>query len=721
MKLLKYLSLGLLTLLLLAVLMVVWLRYEFARISSDPAGLEAWNEVAVEALEPGAAAQPSCAQQHPLRKAFFGALHVHTAASYDSTAFDVTTTADEAYRFGRGEALPLRLRGDPPEYVPPVVSIGVPLDFMAVTDHAETLGENRLCYTPQSPSYNALVCRLFRGDLRLPVQEHLQSIVRLASLAIFGQDRSARLCGQDGARCREWSLAAWRDNQRSAERWLDRSESCGFTTFHAYEYTLAEAGSNLHRNVVFRSEVVPQAPLSAKDAPRPELLWDWLQRTCVDGSAACDALAIPHNSNWSSGRMFHPYSNLDLPEAERTRQAALRAALEPLAEIMQVKGDSECRNGIASVYGAADELCDFEKLRPPGESIPDCGEERGSGGMTLKGCVSRYSYLRYSLTAGLSEREKLGINPFRFGIVAATDTHTGMPAAGLEANHPGSHGNDRDPARRLLAKVEVPGDIATGSPVRYNPGGVAGVFAQENSRGALFDAMRRRETFGTSGPRITPRFFAGWRLPEDICQSPDYLEIGYRDGVPMGQEIPPAPDDAAAGPLFTVSASRDPRDGSQLLQRIQVVKGWVDGQGRTHQAVYDVAGDPGNGASVDPDTCAVSGPGYSQLCATWRDPDFDPSTAAVYYARVLENPSCRWSRHTCLALPEGQRPPSCADPQLPWQIQERAWTSPVWYYPVTASSMTYDNLRARSTGDRIPAANTITRTAGSYSRLVPGI
>lgn len=663
--------------------MALWLRFEFARVKASPDALSSWYQVAVSPLEPGNRTAAPCKDQFPHRKAFFGALHVHTAASYDSSAFDVTTTADEAYRFARGEAVPLRLSSDPPDFTPPTVRISSPLDFMAVTDHAEALGENRLCYDPDSPAHDTLVCKLFRGDLRLPVEDHLQSIVRLATLAIFGQDRSTRVCGEDGRRCRESALAAWRDNQRSTERWQDRAGRCEFTTFHAYEYTLAEAGSNLHRNVVFKSDTVPQAPLSAKDAPRPELLWEWLRRTCIEGSPACDALAIPHNSNWSSGRMFHPYSNLDLPVDEQRQRAALRAALEPLAEIMQVKGDSECRSGITSVYGAPDEFCDFEKLRAPREVIADCGETQGSGGMSLKGCVSRYSYLRYSLAAGLSEREKLGVNPFGFGIVAATDTHTGLPAAGLEKNHPGSHGNDRDVQRRLLTRVEVPGDIATGSPVRYNPGGIAGVYATRNSRAALFEAMRRRETFGTSGPRITPRFFAGWDLPEAICQSPDYLAVAYRGGVPMGSDIPPAPRGAKGGPVFTVSAQGDPRSGANLLQRVQIIKAWIDREGHTRQAVYDVAGDPGNGAAVDPETCAVSGPGFSQLCASWRDPEFEPDRAAVYYARVLENPSCRWSHHTCLSLPPDQRPESCSDPELPWQIQERAWTSPVWYYPAT--------------------------------------
>ncbi|MEZ5502897.1 MAG: DUF3604 domain-containing protein [Halioglobus sp.] len=664
---------------------LLWLRFEFQRIQANGADLAAWDQVTVRSLDQAPRQQAPCRQQYPQRRAWFGDLHVHTAASYDATSFGVTTTVDQAYGFARGTPLSLHLRGDPVTYQPPLLQISAPLDFAAVTDHAEALGETRLCYTQGDRAYGSAVCRLYRGDLRLPVGEQLQSLVRLASFAIFGQDRSTRVCGEDGSLCRDEATAVWRENQHSTEAWQDWSDNCEFTTFHAYEYTLAEEGSNLHRNVIFRSSTVPQAPLSAKDAPTPELLWQWLDRTCLAGNTRCDVLAIPHNSNWSSGRMWFPYSNRRLPLHEQQALAALRARLEPLAEIMQVKGDSECRNGMASVIGAADEFCDFEKLRPAAEFIPDCGEDFSSGGMLLKGCASRYSFVRYALTAGLLEERRLGVNPFKLGIIASTDTHIGAPGAVAEQGYQGSHGNDRDIQDRLLGKIEVPGDIATGSPVRYNPGGLAGVYAEENSRDSLFAALRRRETFGTSGPRITPRFFAGWHLDADLCRSSDYLAQAYRDGVPMGADLPPAPAYADRGPVFIASATADPREGGNPLQRIQIIKGWIDNAGKTHQAVFDIAGNQQGIASVDPTTCAVSGAGYAQLCSSWQDPDFDPRLAAVYYARVLENPSCRWSHFDCLSLPTGQRPASCRDPQLPWQVQERAWTSPIWYLPPPAT------------------------------------
>lgn len=377
--------------------------------------------------------------------------------------------------------------------------------------------------------------------------------------------------------------------------------------------------------------------------------------------------------------MWFPYSNRELPLDEQQALARLRARTEPLAEIMQVKGDSECRNNIASVIGPTDDLCDFEKLRSANEKIPDCGEAFGSGGMMLKGCTSRYNFVRYALTAGLREEQRLGINPFKLGIIASTDTHIGASNAEAETNYPGSHGNDRNIQDRLLSKVEVPGDIATGSPVRFNPGGLAGVYARQNTRQALFEAMRRRETFGTSGPRIAPRFFAGWNLEPGLCNNKQFLETAYRQGVPMGSDLPMMPSNRQGGPMFVASASRAPAKDSNLLQRIQVVKGWVDEQGNTHQAVFDIAGAEPGEAQVNRDTCQVSGPGFSALCGVWQDKDFDPEQSAVYYARVLENPTCRWSHADCLSLPETKRPASCSDSDLPWQIQERAWTSPVWY------------------------------------------
>ncbi len=654
-----------------------YLNQVMERVPGNQPQIDAFYKQPASLSKASGGAPLPCANQYPLNRAWFGALHIHTAASFDATAFGVTNTASDAYAFSRGQTLELRLLDDPPEAAVPSVTISAPLDFAAVTDHAGQLGEKRVCEDPRRAGYNSLLCRVYRGDIRLPFADDMQPLVRLASQAIFKQQRSLAVCGSDGSDCLVEARDAWQENQHATERWQDQSSDCEFTTFHAYEYTLAEDGSNLHRNVIFANATVPPAVVSAKDKQTPEQLWEWLRSACTDSPGECDVLTIPHNSNWSSGRMWYPYSyRSDLTDAQRRKYAALRRQMEPLLEIMQVKGDSECRNGLRSVIGSVDEFCDFEKLRAPAATVEDCGDDMGGGNMRLVGCLSRFSYARYALSNGLAEQKRLGVNPFKLGIIAATDNHNATPTAGQEKAYMGANGSDRAVSSRLRGEVEVPGGIAKGSPVRYNPGGIAGVWAQENSRQALFAAMRRRETFGTSGPRIEPRLFGGWSIDSNLCDAPDYVAQAYKDGVPMGAELPDAQRTGSA-PRFLASAIRDPR--SNLLQRIQIIKGWVDELGRTYQAVYDIAGNPNNGAQVDILTCQVEGSGYDQLCSVWQDPDFDAATSAVYYARVLENPSCRWSTWQCNALPVAERPESCADSQLAKSIQERAWTSPIWY------------------------------------------
>ena len=371
-------------------------------------------------------------------------------------------------------------------------------------------------------------------------------------------------------------------------------------------------------------------------------------------------------------------STLSIKEKNNLR---LRKKLEPLAEIMQVKGDSECRNNISSVLGERDEYCDFEKLRPINEEVLDCGDAMGRDGMLLRGCVSRLSYVRYALTEGLNQYNSLGFNAFEMGIIAATDSHLGAPAADTENGFIGAHGNDFNPKHRLIDQIKVPGNIATGSPIRYNPGGIAGIYAKQNNRESLFSAMRSRETFGTSGPYIEPRFFAGWNLPEDICRTNSFLKRSYAGGVPMGSIIKKI-DGKTSSPVFVASAVRDPSEDSTPLQKLQIIKGWIDEQGNAHQRIFDVAGG-GMNATVDRTNCSQSGTGYNQLCTTWTDPDFSPDVSGVYYLRVLENPSCRWSQFDCLALDPKTRPKTCSDPSIPSIIQERAWTSPIWYYSKT--------------------------------------
>jgi hypothetical protein len=667
--------------LLAGILSTLLLLYAAARYHTEPAKLDPQafeSFMSAEAVRPDFVAnkREPCLDRNRLRNPYFGALHIHTSLSGDSAAWGNLTTPADAYAFARGAPLGLAMRGDAPAEAP-VIQLQRPLDFAAVTDHAEYLGETHMCLAPGTGAYDTFRCRFFRGDIALPFDDAMQPVLRLASFVAF-KERSARICNGDGMNCIRASTDVWLEHQRAAEAAYDRSEDCSFTSFVAYEFSLAQEASNLHRNVIFANATVPPTPLSAKEERTPEGLWRWLRDTCTSGDSGCDVMTIPHNSNWSNGRMFYPYSPRDLADAEKQRLARLRNDMEPLVEILQVKGDSECRNGLSRVIGAPDEFCDFEKLRDPGEQTDDCGDGFGSGGMRLAGCMSRWSYARYGLIEGLREQELLGANSFKLGIIAASDNHTSMGGAVNEGAFAGSTGMDRTPQGRLRDPVEVPGGVAKGDIVRYNPGGLAGVWAEQNTRESLFGAMKRKETFGTSGPRIRPRFFAGWDYDASLCDQPDLLDQAYAGGVPMGGDLGPAPGPDAT-PRFLVTAAMDSAANATPLQKLQVIKGWIDNEGNMHQQVIDVAGDPNPTGTVDIQTCRVSGDGHANLCSLWQDPDFDATRSTVYYARVVENPSCRWSTWDCNAIPDSEKPAACFREDIPKTIQERAWTSPIWY------------------------------------------
>ncbi|MBW2270611.1 MAG: DUF3604 domain-containing protein [Deltaproteobacteria bacterium] len=632
-----------------------------------------------------------CVDRDPLRGAYFGELHVHTRHSMDAYAWDVRATPDDAYRFARGEPIqlpPLDANGRGSRSL----QLERPLDFAAVTDHAAYLGPVTMCATEGSFGYDAPGCQIYRrGTGQGSMFDEFA--IRMGALfdipegadefAMLGQTKfSKAICGEDGAACREERRSVWQEIQASAERWNDTSSACEFTAFKAYEYTLTPDMSKVHRNVIFRNAAVPELPISSMDEPHAEGLWRQLELQCLQAGTGCDALTIPHNSNFSNGRIF-ALSYRDRPEAEQLELATRRAALEPLAEISQIKGDSECRNGMYRVLGGTDDLCEYEKMRQMWGGAEDCEEGTGKGALTGQGCQSRIDFVRYALIEGLAEAERIGINPIKVGIIAATDTHNASPGDVEERSYDGWSGAQDATVQTRLGTGGTQEDAGRRFGLTSNPGGLAGVWAEENSRDSLFDAMQRRETFGTSGPRIAPRFFGGWEYAASLCDDPDFVAKGYQSGVPMGGDLPPRPEGAAA-PVFAVSALRDagtPEFSGGKLQRIQIVKGWV-GEGRDfHQAIYDVAGSKEAGASVDMATCEPQGPGADSLCAVWRDPDFDPEQHAVYYVRALENPSCRWNAWQCLSLPEDERPPACSDSNVPMQVQERAWTSPIWYVP----------------------------------------
>jgi hypothetical protein len=610
---------------------------------------------------------------------YFGDLHVHTALSADAVGFDVKTRPDDAYRYAfEGTVLlpPLDAEGRPTRrYVSPRT-----LDFMAVTDHAEFLGEVGICSSEGVPGYESELCQAVREAEGRPW--------KLVSLIVSPfPSRDEETCGDDLGRCTASQQSLWKEIQDAATRW---NEPCRQTTFVGYEYSSFRLGSNLHRNVIFRGDRVPDFPLSYVDAPRDYELWEWLASDCLDAGTGCDVLAIPHNMNISNGRMF----SLNYPGAwTRTAKAdlaRLRMRVELIIELMQHKGDSECRNGLPGVQGGVDELCDFEKLEDTifrddsGEAdASQCYEGPGSDWVPHLGpsCLSRQSYARTALIEGLRQEEEIGVNPFKFGLSASTDTHNGIGGAVDEADFPGHLGSsDAEPADRLSLEARRTGGMAT------NPGGLIGVWAEENTRDAIFDAMKRREVFGTSGPRMKVRFHGGWGFDAGLCDDPDRLRRADEGGVAMGSDLPPpgAPASGGDSPSFLVMAQADPGVQSAPgipLQRIQVIKGWVGADGDHHQRVYDVAGRADNGARVDLATCEPMGEGHHDLCAVWKDPDFDRAQRAVYYMRAVENPTCRYSQHVCIALDPEARPEACAHENYPRTIQERAWSSPIRYTP----------------------------------------
>ncbi len=665
---------------------IAWVVFGSVGCGSEPVDPEDFVARTIPMYEGAGAVKAEsegCLNRAPLRQAFFGDLHVHTALSSDAWNYDVEVRPRDAYAYAFGESIwlpPKDAQGNPTREV----RIDRPLDFMAVTDHAEFLGETSMCSNPDSPGYESETSVEMRASTT-----PLDSPFMFAAMSPWPY-RQSDLCGDDSRKCLEAARSAWDEVIEAAEEWNDRSGACNRTTFIAYEYSSIRLASNLHRNVVFRNHIVPRRPMSFMDLPREWDLWEVLRSGCADSKSGCDVIAIPHNSNISNGRMF----NIDYPEtstlAEQVDRATLRARIEPLVEVMQHKGDSECRVEMSGILGEPDEYCNFEKMEAV--RFKDDEGNAGSAGecwdfmadslphMGPGGCMNHRSYVRYVLTEGLAEEERLGVNPFKLGLMGSTDTHNGLGGGVVERSWPGHVGIvDADETWRLSEESGM-GNVSN------NPGGLIGVWAEENSRDSIFDAMQRREVFGTSGPRIQPRFFGGWNYPEDLCEQPDFLARADREGTPMGQDLP---GNAGGSPTFVAYALADPgsaRSPGTDLQRIQVIKGWVDEDGGLHEKVFEVAGGD-NGATVDPDTCQTVGRGARRLCAVWRDPEFDAGVPAVYYARVLENPTCRYSAWQCLGRTSDEGIPSgCGHGIMDRFIQERAWTSPIWYTPAQASA-----------------------------------
>ncbi len=668
-----------------------------------------------------AAAQECAGKGHSSTKnVYWGDLHTHTAFSFDAVSIGVRTTPRDAYNYAKGAPIglpPYDMAGQPLR----TSQLARPLDFLAVTDHSEYFGEVRMCLTCAESGtppgqcedfeYKSAACIALRDtimSLNQPDDDNIAFALWGSKLLLPDPNRFP-FCGPDGFDCLSSAATVWSEVKSIAR---GAYQPCEFTSFVAYEWTGMPGGSNWHRNVIFRDESVPGLPITYFESPQaeggPVKLWDLLQKNCITDTPGCDVLAIPHNSNVGQG-LF--------PVPSTTEEAAIEIRFEPLAEIHQTKGNSECRWGV----GTTDEECQFEILSrkflfggepvagPPNYQNPDLSplsaEQQKYAPTADTGGTYNY-FLRETLKAGLYLGKGLSINPYKVGFVGATDTHNTTPGSTEEVDFKGQHGVEDDdiPKRLSLASTSGPEPVASHGFLENNPGGLTAVWATENTRHSVFDSLRSRETYATSGIRPQVRFFGGWDYPTDLCNSPDFVATGYQSGVPMGSDLAPPPN-GSSKPRFAVMAMKDPDSPLDArLQRIQIVKGWIDEDDALHERVFDVVSDPAEGSFpadtdyVDLTTCQAKAgtPGQDTLCTVWEDKEFDPSQSAFYYVRVLQNPTCRWSTYQCLELQQEDPDTDCwewlATPAnatttpgvvVGYTHQERAWTSAIWYEPET--------------------------------------
>jgi hypothetical protein len=623
-------------------------------------------------------------EANPLRNVYFGDLHVHTAYSFDAFVFGTVATPYDAYRYAKGEAIRHPAGFD--------VQLRAPLDFYAVTDHAEFLGVVPAVADTSTEISKIEIYEPFH-DLNANLNPWFMSLPRSIQALFIGPDLGKRFDAftgfmaktvmgiQDGTIDKQMladiTRSAWLDIIQAAE---EHNEPGRFTTFLAYEYTSSSDDmGNLHRNVIFKGDNrAPAIPFSRFHSQNPEGLWDWMDELREQG---IESLAIPHNSNGSNGQMFKRTDWAG--NAMNASYAEQRMRNEPLVELSQIKGASETHPALSP----NDEWADFE-IMPYRVGTDLLSEPRGS-------------YARSALQLGLEMEVKDGTNPYKFGFVGASDTHT-CATSDDEADFFGKVGlMDADPVLRGSVPMptvqawitrKVAGDdlvvdldgreYTTFATRTFGSAGLTGVWAEENTRDSIYSAFRRKETFTTSGPRIRVRFFAGFDLEDNVINSKDMVARAYEGGVTMGSDLPSR--DGVA-PMFLVWATRDPM--SAALQRVQIIKGWVE-HGQQREKVYDVACSdglevdptthrcPDNGAEVNLSDCSITPDvGDAQMKALWTDPDFDPTRRAFYYVRVLENPTCRWS--TWDAVRDGVEP----RPDLKKTLQERAWSSPIWYVP----------------------------------------
>jgi hypothetical protein len=584
------------------------------------------------------------------RKAYFGQTHVHTSWSMDAYIIgNHLAGPDEAYRYAQGEAIK-----HPAGYL---VKIKRPLDFQGVTDHSEYAGTIRLANDPTS----ALSKQPIAEKLKIRQPSDVANIFKWLAGSLAKQEPIKELLDPAVAG------TVWKEMVEIADKHYRPGK---FTTFASYEWTSMPNSRNMHRNVFFKdTKKVPLVPFTAIDSQNPEDLWTWMDGQRKDGN---EVLAISHNANLSSGIMFP----LEVDSKGRPIDAAWaqqRLNNEPLTEIKQAKGASETHPELSP----NDDFANFEIMRYL------IGVDNSTNLARLNG-----SYIREAYQNGLAMHQTRGYNPYKFGVVGASDSHN-TAIAYTQSNFFGDHGvMDATPQSRLAGSVE-----AGMSLLQTGTSGLGGVWAEENTREAIFAAMQRKEVFGTSGVRIKVRLFGGWEYKDDLLKQKDWQVAAYKGGVPMGGDLPAS---RGTAPSFVVHAVKDPDDAN--LDRIQIIKGWTR-SGQIFEKIYDVAwsGDrllggggpvrnalvrrgelklPAVGNTVDVKNASYTNTiGAVELKTVWTDPDFDPSLHAFYYARVLQIPTPRWSTYDAKKL--GVTPP----PEVPATIQERAWTSPIWYTP----------------------------------------
>ncbi len=576
---------------------------------------------------------------NPLKNVYFGEQHMHTRNSFDAFTIGVNQTWDQAYEYAKGKEVKLSTTGEP-------IQKRTPYDFVAITDHAEYYGVLKEFKNPDSPLSKSEFAKQIVAGQTDPVAGVAAFTKLIASLT---QSKSIPEYATP-----ELRKGMWQRFLAAADK---HNEPGKFTALIAYEWTSIPNGSNMHRNVFF-NDVPPPIAYSAFDSIYPEDLWNHLEGLRAQG---IEVFAIPHNSNVSNGWMFSEYKLLG--DRMDARYAQRQAANEPLFEIMQTKGQSEAHPTLSP----NDEFASFELFNNL-INIP------------VQADKSRGAFFRQGLATGMKLEKELGHNPYKMGIVAGADFHSGYQG-NEEFGYHGGHGIvDDTPQKRLNPKVGISGGVTA----NLGSAGTTAVWAEENTRDGIWNGMMSKETYGTSGTMIRLRFFGGWDYAKDLVKNKDFVEYAYKGGVPMGGDLPKMTSKA---PTFAVWATKDPESGN--LDRIQIVKVWANPvNGLPMEKIYEVVWSdnrkidsktgklPPVGNSVDVKTATYTNNiGDTQLSAVWTDPDFDPAIPVAYYARVLEIPTPRWSTYDSvrngLPIPDG----------IPLTIQERAFSSPIWYQP----------------------------------------